>query len=68
MVAKMITYTCPTCGKQVRVDRREALATRPFCCQRCKMVDLYKWFNEQYRISDPLATDADGKLNEQSDT
>ena len=59
MVAEMITYTCPTCGAQTRVARREDLPTRPFCCGRCKLIDLYKWFNEEYRISDPLPADVD---------
>ena len=23
---------------------------KPFCCMRCKDIDLGKWFNENYRI------------------
>jgi len=59
MVAEMITYRCPNCAREVRVARKEDLPTRPFCCERCKMVDLSKWFNEEYRISDPLGIDVD---------
>jgi endogenous inhibitor of DNA gyrase (YacG/DUF329 family) len=58
MVANGIEYVCPTCKKRVHVAVREALPTRPFCCERCKMIDLSKWFNEEYRISSPLQADA----------
>lgn len=38
------------------MPRREDAPYRPFCSYRCKMVDLHKWFDEQYRISEPLDT------------
>ena len=31
---------------------------RPFCSERCKMIDLDNWLSERYRISSPL-TDTD---------
>ena len=37
---------CPICGKPVAGDA----PTRPFCCVRCKMVDLGRWFTERYRV------------------
>lgn len=39
---------CPTCGRlQVySVDN----AFRPFCSERCKMIDLGQWANEGYRV------------------
>ncbi len=30
------------------------LPSGPFCCTRCKLVDLGKWFNEEHKISEPL--------------
>jgi len=29
--------------------------TARFCCRRCQLIDLGKWFDEEYRFSDPLA-------------
>jgi endogenous inhibitor of DNA gyrase (YacG/DUF329 family) len=29
----------------------------PFCSDRCKLVDLGKWFSEDYRTSEPLRPD-----------
>ena len=37
----------------MRPARREDAAYRPFCCQRCQLIDLYHWFEGNYRISDP---------------
>jgi len=35
---------CPVCGKPV------VPAFRPFCSDRCRMVDLNRWLSEAYRI------------------
>jgi len=35
---------CPQCGKPI--DRKY----RPFCSQRCKMVDLGNWLDGSYRL------------------
>ena len=42
---------CPICGAQ---NDFFADPLGPFCSKRCKMVDLGKWFGEEYRISEPL--------------
>ncbi len=51
----MPTLTCPTCRRQVRYKDRSEVPDRPFCCERCRLVDLGKWFTEQYRISLPIS-------------
>ena len=50
----MPSYQCPTCKTQWSVSRREDAPFRPFCSKRCKMIDLYKWFAGEYKISEPL--------------
>lgn len=50
----MSTYECPTCNKQITVDRDEDAPYRPFCSRRCKMVDLGRWLDGTYRISEPI--------------
>jgi uncharacterized protein len=42
---------CPQCG--VRVEWTPASKYRPFCSERCKLIDLGAWASESYRI--PLA-------------
>ena len=39
---------CPQCGKIVLWD--EANRYRPFCSERCKLIDLGEWATESYRI------------------
>ena len=43
--------TCPTCKKPVEwnIDAK----WRPFCSQRCRLIDLGEWIDEQHRISTP---------------
>ncbi len=41
---------CPQCGCPVS-DDAEAF---PFCCERCRTIDLAKWRDEKYVISRPI--------------
>lgn len=38
---------CPTCGKPVE---RPDNPSRPFCSERCKLIDFDKWTSEEYRV------------------
>lgn len=38
---------CPTCKK---ITTWEENPWRPFCSERCKLIDLGKWASEEYRI------------------
>ncbi|UCE59967.1 MAG: DNA gyrase inhibitor YacG [Phycisphaerales bacterium] len=49
----MPTYECPTCSKRVIVAEKEDAPWRPFCCQRCKLVDLGRWLDGSYTITEP---------------
>lgn len=43
---------CPTCGKQVEWKDNPF---RPFCSERCQLVDLGKWVEGEYRVpGEPL--------------
>lgn len=39
---------CPTCGKSV--EWTEASKWRPFCCERCRLIDLGAWASEEYQV------------------
>ena len=47
--------TCPTCGKSVMLT--PANTWRPFCSERCKLIDLGAWATERYRV--PVVEDKD---------
>jgi uncharacterized protein len=46
MSARVVS--CPLCGKPVAWDT--ANRYRPFCSERCRLIDLGAWANEDYRI------------------
>ena len=39
---------CPTCGKAVKWET--ASKWRPFCSERCRLIDLGEWASESHRI------------------
>ena len=41
---------CPTCRRPV--EWTPASAHRPFCSERCRLVDLGGWLAERHRIPD----------------
>jgi uncharacterized protein len=48
---------CPTCGRPVRWE--PASTWRPFCSERCRLIDLGDWLDESHRISEPLGDQHD---------
>ena len=42
------TVSCPRCGAQV--PWVPASKHRPFCSERCRLVDLGAWATERYRV------------------
>jgi endogenous inhibitor of DNA gyrase (YacG/DUF329 family) len=47
---------CPTCRREIPEDARH----RPFCSARCKMVDLGRWFDQEYVVPGPDAVSFEG--------
>jgi uncharacterized protein len=47
-VSKARSAPCPRCGQRASLDTTNAW--RPFCTERCKMIDLGKWASEQFSI------------------
>jgi endogenous inhibitor of DNA gyrase (YacG/DUF329 family) len=60
MVKTAAKVRCPQCGSETPWNA--ANAWRPFCSERCKMIDLGAWASESYRVpvqesADPLLED-----------
>jgi endogenous inhibitor of DNA gyrase (YacG/DUF329 family) len=53
------TYACPTCKKSAE---REGNSRFPFCTQRCRLIDLGRWIDEEYRV--PGEPDTSGALGD----
>lgn len=46
--ANFPTVSCPHCNKAVKWQSAEKF--RPFCSERCKLIDLGAWASESHRI------------------
>lgn len=49
----MRTVSCPRCGRPAAFDPSNRW--RPFCSERCKLVDLGDWASERYRVPGEVA-------------
>ncbi|RYY74116.1 MAG: DNA gyrase inhibitor YacG [Gammaproteobacteria bacterium] len=45
----VIKLNCPTCKKQILWN--EDFPSRPFCCERCRLIDLGEWASESHKIA-----------------
>jgi Uncharacterized protein conserved in bacteria len=43
----MLVVKCPTCGEVVKYENNEF---RPFCSERCKLLDFGAWADERYNL------------------
>jgi uncharacterized protein len=52
-----LNVKCPTCRREVKWS--DASPYRPFCSDRCRLIDMGAWLSEQHKIPDqsPQAED-----------
>lgn len=48
MQNKATIVECPTCEKKIEWSEKQKF--RPFCSDRCKLIDLGEWASEEKRI------------------
>jgi endogenous inhibitor of DNA gyrase (YacG/DUF329 family) len=63
----MAIVSCPTCQRPV--EWSEASKWRPFCSERCKLLDLGAWMSEQRAIPGeelPTGVDAEDSAGDHS--
>jgi uncharacterized protein len=46
----MPALECRRCGKIMQYQQVKDLPFFPFCSERCKMIDLGKWLDEEHRL------------------
>lgn len=56
------TFPCPRCGEP---SQWEDNPYRPFCSERCKLIDLGAWANEDYRL--PTQDSPQSNISQQDD-
>lgn len=60
----MKTVACPTCGAPAAFAPQNPY--RPFCSERCKLIDLGAWASESYRV--PVEAPPEGDAPPQGDS
>ncbi len=61
---KTLKVRCPICKKTFEYyDSKD----RPFCSDRCRLIDLGTWLNEGYRVPVDEATEVEDKVPEEND-
>ncbi|MCD8339833.1 MAG: DNA gyrase inhibitor YacG [Burkholderiales bacterium] len=54
----VLKVKCPQCGRETEYSEKNPY--RPFCCARCRWIDLGSWANEEYVIpGKPMEADDD---------
>jgi len=54
---------CPQCGKNALWSAENPF--RPFCSERCKLIDLGQWATESYRIPVTEENENQHKVNDE---
>jgi len=67
---KKIEVTCPNCKKKFDYYSSEF---RPFCCEKCRLIDLGQWLSESYtvpvqKLSEEEAQTLELLINEKNET
>lgn len=59
----MAPRLCPSCGVPAEADGNPS---RPFCSERCRLLDLEGWLGERYAIpGDPVQREDGERADEQ---
>ncbi|MCL4536400.1 MAG: DNA gyrase inhibitor YacG [Nitrospirae bacterium] len=56
--------TCPVCKKKTTWEENP---WRPFCSERCKLIDLGKWASEEYKVPGEEAEEKEEKEKKETD-
>lgn len=57
----MPVIKCPNCGKETEYKGNEF---RPFCSERCKMLDFGAWADEEYTLPAETGQMTDEEIDE----
>jgi uncharacterized protein len=59
-MSSQLTVKCPTCQRSVAWTAEQLF--KPFCSERCRMIDLGEWVMEEKRIAgESLLLDSDNE-------
>jgi endogenous inhibitor of DNA gyrase (YacG/DUF329 family) len=53
----MIRGRCPLCSGHYEIATLDDLPSFPFCSRRCRLIDLGRWIDEDYVVSETRMPD-----------
>lgn len=59
---KKLDVTCPSCKKKFDYYSSDF---RPFCCEKCRLIDLGLWLTESYTVPVEKLTEEESQTLEQ---
>lgn len=59
---KTLIIKCPQCSREFNYYSK---ATRPFCSERCQMIDMGHWFEETYKVAGAVQLDEKDELSDE---
>lgn len=60
---KPLIVKCPNCGRPVPWIAEQKF--KPFCCERCKLIDLGEWAMEEKKIpGEPILPDYENEVDD----
>jgi uncharacterized protein len=59
---KQLQVECPSCKKKFNYYSSEF---RPFCCEKCRLIDLGQWLTESYSVPVQKLTEEEAQTIEQ---
>ncbi|MEN6307840.1 MAG: DNA gyrase inhibitor YacG [Anaerohalosphaeraceae bacterium] len=62
-----MVFECPICKKPVCVPQDGQHGFFPFCSERCRLIDLGKWLDGEYRVPVSSTPESDPENSESSD-
>ncbi len=59
----MSRFFCPTCKQEFSSEKSPAF---PFCSERCRLIDLGRWLDEEYSLPKERDSELEGYREEES--
>jgi uncharacterized protein len=62
-MSKKLFKRCPECKRRFAYRSVAGHAPFPFCSERCKTIDLGRWFRDEYAVVEDISRGHDLALN-----
>jgi endogenous inhibitor of DNA gyrase (YacG/DUF329 family) len=50
----ILSHQCPVCEREFEPNAENSESLFPFCSDRCRSIDLFRWFNGRYKVVEDI--------------